>query len=69
MFGYKVMHEETITDLDIQALVDGELSWERTQQVRDYLAANPIARQRYQELLEQNRMLSEWWSRQKGQNH
>lgn len=69
MLGNKLMHDETITDLDIQALVDGELSWENTQRVRNYLVSNPIAWQRYQELLEQNRMLSEWWARQKSQNH
>lgn len=63
------MEELGITDLDIQALVDGELSWDNVQRVRNYLATNPVAWQRYQELLEQKRLIGEWWSAQKSQRN
>lgn len=63
------MEEQTITDLDIQALVDGELDWDSAQKVRNYMVNNPIARQRYQELMEQKRLISEWWQRQRAQQN
>jgi len=58
--------EPNITDLDIQAMVDGQLDWGEAQRVRNFIATNAVARQRYLALLQQNRMISEWWQRQRG---
>ena len=53
---------QTITDFEIQALVDNELSWEEEKQVRAYIEASAAARSRYDELVRQKRLLQEWWA-------
>lgn len=52
---------QVITDFDIQALVDNELSWEDEKRVRAYLQSNPDANRRYMELCDQQSMLRQWW--------
>lgn len=57
------MGTQVITDFDIQALVDNELSWEQEKSVRAYLEATPEAHKRYKELCRQKRLLQEWWAK------
>jgi len=63
------MENQIVTDADIQALVDNQLSWEDAQRVANYLATHAAARQRYHDLLEQNRLIAEWWRRKKTQQN
>ena len=51
----------TVSDLDIQALVDNELDEENQARVIKYLSHNLKARQRYEQLLAQRQKLQEWW--------
>ncbi len=55
------MPQHTITDFDIQALVDNELGWEEEKRVWAYIETMPDATRRYKELLTQKRLLQEWW--------
>jgi anti-sigma factor RsiW len=55
------MGKDTVTDFDIQALVDCELGAAHERKVRDYLHKDHQARRRYQELLKQKALLQEWW--------
>ena len=55
------MGESTISDIDIQALVDGELDQHQEEHVRRILQTDSAARARYRELLEQKRLLIAWW--------
>lgn len=57
------MSHQTITDFDIQALVDNELEWEQEKSIRAYLEVTPEAKRRYEELCRQKRLLQEWWSK------
>ncbi len=52
---------QTLTDFDIQALVDNELPHEEEKAVRAHIQADPDARRRYNELCHQKRLLQEWW--------
>ncbi|MGB4108032.1 MAG: hypothetical protein WBK55_09610 [Alphaproteobacteria bacterium] len=52
---------QNITDFDIQALVDNELSWEKQKAVRARIHADPDLRRRYNELCRQKQLLQEWW--------
>jgi len=54
-----------ITDYDIQALVDDELSHEEGKEVLSKLEQNRDARNRYNELMKQKNLLKSWWSKQK----
>lgn len=58
-----MMDNGIITDYDIQALVDNELTPEEEGRVRRYLNANQYAKKRYLELCRQKEMLHDWWSR------
>jgi len=55
------MNKKAITDRDIQALVDGELSPDQAARVHGYLLHHPLARQRYESLMKQKKLLQEWW--------
>ena len=55
----------SITDLDIQALVDGELSDQKAQQVVQYIKQNYDAKKRFEELTLQKEHLIRWWSSKK----
>lgn len=59
------MNKKYVTDLDIQALADNELSGEDAERVRDYLQSNPDAHERYEEILRQKEFLKDWWSDKK----
>lgn len=55
------MKLNTITDMDIQALVDDELETERINQVLQHLKENPDAAQRHETLIKQKILLKKWW--------
>ncbi len=59
------MNTKTVTDLDIQALADNELSRADAERVRNYIEHNPEAHERYEEILRQKEMLKDWWSDKK----
>lgn len=52
---------KTVTDFDIQALIDNELDWEDEKRVRDYLRSHDWAKKRYEELRAQKETLQRWW--------
>lgn len=49
-----------ISDFDIQALIDNELTWEREKEVLSYLEHDPQAKRRYNELSRQKTLLQKW---------
>lgn len=55
------MNKKTVSDRDIQALVDGELSSEHAARVQEHLLRDPRARHRYEALIKQKKLLQEWW--------
>ena len=57
------MLPRTITDFDIQALVDNELGREEQKRDRAYIETMPEAGRRYEELLRQKLILQEWWTK------
>lgn len=54
-------NDTTISDIDLQALVDGELTAQQEEAVRRIMLNDSAARTRYRELLEQKRLLIAWW--------
>lgn len=56
---------DTVTDMDIQALVDNELGWEEEKRVRSHLAGDPHAKARYEMLRQQKALLKAWWNSRK----
>jgi anti-sigma factor RsiW len=44
--------------------VDKELPWEREAEVRAYIDSNPAARQQFEELCAQKKILQKWWTDQ-----
>lgn len=59
-----MQHILPVTYFDIQALVDKELPWEREAEVRAYIDSNPAARQQFEELCAQKKILQKWWTDQ-----
>lgn len=56
-----VADKEKVTDLDIQALVDDELSEGEMQHVAGRIKESPLFQKRYGELCRQNDLLKLWW--------
>ncbi len=52
---------QNISDFDVQALIDNELSPQRRIQVLEMLNGNIALKKRYQSLLEQRDLLKFWW--------
>lgn len=52
---------DIVTDFDIQALVDNELTWEEEKRVLNYIEQTPYAQKRYEELRRQKSVLQDWW--------
>ncbi len=52
---------KTITDFDIQALIDNELSWEDEKIVRGAISKDRRNSERYEELKAQKVKLQKWW--------
>lgn len=59
------MDNHTVTDFDIQALVDNELNWEQEKRVRSCIEADPKAKARFELLRQQKNLLQEWWKSKK----
>ena len=55
------MQDPMITDYDIQAFIDNELDWEQEKRVMQYIESNYTAKKRYEELLNQKKILQEWF--------
>lgn len=52
---------QNISDFDVQALIDNELSPQRRIQVLEMLNGSNELKKRYQVLLEQRELLKLWW--------
>lgn len=55
------MNSKLITDYDIQAFIDNELSCEQEKKVLSYLNDNETAMQRYEELKTQKKAIQDWF--------
>ncbi|MAE51110.1 MAG: hypothetical protein CMH27_04810 [Micavibrio sp.] len=49
-----------VTDFDIQALIDHELSQEDEKRVKAFLKTNACAQKRYNDLKEQKALIQKW---------
>ena len=56
------MPETVITDLDIEALVDHELSTEERQRMYTVLRHDPDLLRKYDRLMTQKKLLQMWWN-------
>lgn len=54
-----------VTDYDIQALADNEVSEEEKLRIETYLRLNPAAQNRYDEIMAQKNLLKKWWEQRK----
>jgi len=59
------MDHHTVTDFDIQALVDNELNWEQEKRVRSFIDADPKAKARFEMMRRQKGLLQDWWKSKK----
>lgn len=59
------MAYQRLTDYDIQALVDNEISPKDAELVLKQLEKNHAAHERYKELIKQKNLLKLWWGNQK----
>ncbi|MBU0859286.1 MAG: hypothetical protein KJ667_05065 [Alphaproteobacteria bacterium] len=66
---YKTMAPEPITDEDIQALVDGELTPARQEIVMKVIENDVGLRERYRALRRQKMLLLSWWSEEQDRLH
>jgi anti-sigma factor RsiW len=66
---HKTMAPEPITDEDIQALVDGELSPARQEIVMKMIDSDVGLRERYRALRHQKMLLLSWWSEEQDRLH
>ena len=57
----RAANDTAISDIDLQALVDGALDAQQEEEVRRIMLTDSAARTRYRELLEQKRLLIAWW--------
>lgn len=57
MIGVK----ESVTEYEIQALVDNQLEWENAKDVLRYIDQNPWAQAYYEQLVRQKKLLKSWW--------
>lgn len=59
---------KTVTDYDIQALVDHELDWEEEKNVVNFILTHDDAKRRYDELKAQKKILKMWWHEEHQEN-
>lgn len=59
--GRVTMDEEKITDMDIQALIDNELGFDRQQAVLQRIESSPDLQKRYALYVHQKNLLKLWW--------
>lgn len=57
------MIDKMITDLDIEAFIDKELSEEEEQRVLTYLEQDAHKRGQYKNIFRQKLLLKEWWAK------
>ena len=50
-----------ITELDVQALVDSDLSWEEEKQVWRGIESDPALKAYYKRIISQKKLLISWW--------
>jgi anti-sigma factor RsiW len=50
-----------ITELDVQALVDSQLTWEEEKQVRREMGKNFALKKHYDQIVKQKKLLVNWW--------
>ncbi len=50
-----------ITDMDLQALVDGQMEESEASRVRDALKHDPALQNRYMLYQKQKKLLKSWW--------
>lgn len=55
------MNVSNVTKIDIQALIDGELTEKREGQVYACIEGNPQARKYYDEIFDQKQLIQTWW--------
>ena len=51
----------TVTEQDIEALVDNQLEWEPAKVVLQYIDRNSWAQKYYEEIVRQKKLLNAWW--------
>lgn len=61
-----VMVKETViffpvTEFEVEALVDSQLSWEEEKYVRQEMERNPALRAYYDQVIQQKKLLVAWW--------
>ncbi|GEM_PF-3043870 len=54
--------QKSITDYDLQALIDNELEYEDQKHILDHIEQNPEMKKRYEELKAQKNALQRWYS-------
>lgn len=55
------MNSNPVTEQDVHALVDNQLTWEEEKRVRREIDNNPFLRKEYERLMEQKKALRLWW--------
>lgn len=60
MLAYS-MSTKNITDLDIQALVDGQVDEQASIRLMEAITGDPALYKRYQTYRKQNKLLKLWW--------
>ena len=58
---YNAMNSGKITDMDIQALLDGQLNGDDETRVRNALKTDPALQNRYMIYQKQKNILKSWW--------
>lgn len=59
--GYSIMNSKRITDLDIQALVDGEVDEKTSVALLQAVTNDPNLYNRYMLYQKQKKLLKSWW--------
>jgi anti-sigma factor RsiW len=55
------MSKTVVNDLDLQALVDGELSGDEEERVSAAVQSNPVLKDRFEQLRMQRRLIAAAW--------
>lgn len=50
-----------INQTDIDALIDGELSFEEEEKLLAQIDTNPVMKKYYKDMLKQKSLLQDWW--------
>jgi hypothetical protein len=55
-----------VTEFDVEALVDSQLSWEEEKHVLQEVQRNPALLRHYTQIVAQKKLLIAWWQRETG---